>query len=75
MRALEERTERAGRAARFRILLGRTLFRLAAHVMSWDQRRRDRRWLVRLDDQALRDLGIDRATVENDSTMPFWRLR
>jgi uncharacterized protein YjiS (DUF1127 family) len=86
MRAAEERPEllhapetpcpeRAGRAARFRILLGRTRARVVEHVISWDQRRRDRRRLASLDDRMLRDIGIDRATAGSDSTSSFWRLR
>lgn len=86
MRAAEERTERPEllhppetprpkRAARFRAILRRTLVRLVEHVLSWDQRRRDRRLLASLDDGNLRDIGIDRATAESDSTTSFWRLR
>ena len=68
------RPERAGRAARFRTILGLTLVRLVEQVISWDQRRRDRRLLASLDDRSLRDIGIDRATAESDSTTSFWRL-
>lgn len=89
MRAAEDRTERpellhpletprperAGRAARFRTILGRTLVRLVEPVISWDQRRRDRRLLASLDDRALRDIGIDRTTAERDGTTSSWRLR
>jgi uncharacterized protein YjiS (DUF1127 family) len=51
------------------------LVRLVEYVIFWDQRRRDRRTLARLDERMLRDIGIDRATVEDDSTASFWRLR
>ncbi|HUN45147.1 MAG TPA: EamA family transporter [Stellaceae bacterium] len=34
-----------------------------------------RRPLARLDDRALRDLGLDRAAVDDESTASFWRLR
>lgn len=68
-------TLRPKRAARFRAILGRTLVRLVEHVISWDQCRRDRRLLASLDDGNLRDIGIDRATAESDSTTSFWRLR
>ena len=65
----------ASRAARFRIIFGRTLIRLVEGVISWDQCRRDRRLLASLDERMLRDIGIDRAAVEDDSTTSFWRSR
>ena len=88
MRATEERTERpelrhrpetprsehADRAAGFRAILGRTLIRLVEHVILWNQCRSDLRLLASFDDRMLRDIGIDRATVESDSTTSFWRL-
>ena len=67
--------ERAGRVARFRTGVARTLVRCVDRVRSWHQRRRDQRLLARLDDRSLRDIGIDRATVESDSTASFWRSR
>jgi uncharacterized protein YjiS (DUF1127 family) len=69
------RPERASAAARLRTILGRTLVRLVEQVIARDQRRRDRRLLAILDDRMLRDIGIDRATAESDSTTSFWRLR
>ncbi len=86
MRAGEERTERREllhppetprpeRAARFHTILGRTLARLVKHVISWYQGYRHRQLLVNLDDRMLRDIGIDRAAAESDSTNSFWRLR
>jgi uncharacterized protein YjiS (DUF1127 family) len=65
----------AGRTARFRAVLGGVLVRLVEGIVSWDERVRDRRRLASLDDRTLRDIGIDRAAVENDSTTGFWRLR
>jgi uncharacterized protein YjiS (DUF1127 family) len=50
------------------------LARLIDRVISWNRRARDRRQLASLDDRALRDMNIDRATVENESTMSFWRV-
>jgi len=35
---------------------------------------RDRRFLARLDDRLLRDIGLDRATVETEGPA-FWRWR
>jgi uncharacterized protein YjiS (DUF1127 family) len=86
MRAAEEHTERPellhppetpgpARGARFHTILGRRLGRLVEHVISWHRASRDRRFLAGLDDRQLRDMGIDRATVENDRSPPFWRFR
>jgi uncharacterized protein YjiS (DUF1127 family) len=44
-------------------------------VIAWHRRRPDRRRLARLDDRSLRDIGIERAAVEDESTVSFWRLR
>ena len=44
-------------------------------IASWRERYRAAQHLASLDDRALRDIGIDRATVENDSTVSFWRQR
>ena len=63
------------RAARLRIILGRALIRLVESITSWDQCRRDRQLLAILDERTLRDIGIDRAAIGDDSTMSFWRLR
>jgi len=86
MRAAEEHTERPellhlpetpgpARAARFHTILGCRLGRLVEHVISWNRGYRDRQLLASLDDRQLRDMGIDRATVENDRSPPFWRFR
>jgi uncharacterized protein YjiS (DUF1127 family) len=58
-----------------RSFLGRILNRLVSLLASWHRRRRDRRLVASLDDRALRDLGIDRSMVDNDSILPFWRQR
>jgi uncharacterized protein YjiS (DUF1127 family) len=73
--ASSQRPSRRLDVARFRPILGRTLVRLVEHVISWDQRVRDRQVLASLDDRMRRDIGIDRATAERDSTTSFWRLR
>jgi uncharacterized protein YjiS (DUF1127 family) len=67
--------ERTGRMARLRVSLARGLVRLAGRVIAWHRRRRDWRRLARLDDRSLRDIGIERAAVEDESTVSFWRLR
>jgi uncharacterized protein YjiS (DUF1127 family) len=51
------------------------MVRCVAWVRAWRKGRRDRQLLTSLDDNGLRDIGIDRAKVENESTVPFWRLR
>jgi uncharacterized protein YjiS (DUF1127 family) len=48
---------------------------LVEHVVFWDRRVRARQMLASLDDRMLRDIGIDRATAESDSTTSFWRWR
>jgi len=68
-------TPRPARAARSHTILGRRLGRLVEHVISWHRASRDRQFLAGLDDRQLRDMGIDRATVENDCSPPFWRFR
>ena len=49
--------------------------RLGEAVALWRQSSRDRHWLANLNDRALRDMGLDRATVENESPTWFGRLR
>ena len=67
--------ERTGRMVRLRSSLARGLVRLMERVIAWHRRRPDRRRLARLDDRSLRDIGIERAAVEDESTVSFWRLR
>ena len=52
-----------------------TLARLTAWIISRHAHARSRRRLADLDDRLLRDIGIDRTVVEDDSTSAFWRLR
>jgi uncharacterized protein YjiS (DUF1127 family) len=66
---------RTGRMARLRTSLAGGLVRLVEQVIAWHRRRREQRRLARLDDRSLRDIGIDRAAVEDESTVSFWRLR
>ncbi len=89
MRAADERRERparirpqaapcgdrAGHIFRFRARLGAALARLVECVISWHERVCSRRILASYDDRMLRDIGIDRAAVENESTASFWRYR
>jgi uncharacterized protein YjiS (DUF1127 family) len=48
---------------------------LIGRVASWRRQARDRQLLARQDDRMLRDIGIDRATVDRESTTASWRLR
>jgi uncharacterized protein YjiS (DUF1127 family) len=63
------------RAGRFRAILIVALVRLVEYVSARYACGRDRRLLARHDDRTLRDMGIDRATVEDESSASFWRLR
>jgi len=65
--------DRAGCIFRFRARLGAALAR--ERVIAWHERVRSRRLLASYDDRMLRDIGIDRAAVENESTASFWRYR
>jgi len=44
-------------------------------VGRWQMRARDRRLLASFDDRMLRDIGLDRASVDTESTGSFWRRR
>ena len=42
-------------------------------ILVWITVGRTRRMLATLDDRALRDLGLDRATAAEEAGKPFWR--
>lgn len=46
---------------------------LLEKVFVWVTLARSRRDLAALDDRALRDIGIDRATAAAEASKPFWR--
>jgi uncharacterized protein YjiS (DUF1127 family) len=51
------------------------LRRAVEAVLSRRRRVRDRRLLARCDARTLRDIGIDPAAVDTESTVSFWRVR
>jgi uncharacterized protein YjiS (DUF1127 family) len=55
--------------------LGRLLRPLAAGLRTWAASGRDRTYLASLDDRQLRDMGLDRRMVADESTTKYWRLR
>jgi uncharacterized protein YjiS (DUF1127 family) len=44
-------------------------------LMVWLDRIRQRRHLAELDDRLLRDIGVSRSEVHQESSRPFWRDR
>lgn len=48
---------------------------LVRWVERWHARARDRCLLAGFDERTLRDIGLDRASVDRESTTSFWRLR
>ena len=39
----------------------------------WQERSRQRRQLLELDDRLLKDIGVSRADVEREAYKPFWK--
>ena len=46
--------------------------RLEATVRLWSRRQSTRRALAKLDDHALRDIGLTPAEARQESSLPFW---
>lgn len=42
-------------------------------LLTWADRARQRRRLAQLDDYLLRDIGVSRAEVEAETSLPIWR--
>jgi len=53
--------------------LERTLVDVAGLIALWQERSRQRRALMKLDDRMLRDIGIARSEAEYEADKPFWR--
>ena len=53
--------------------LSRLLVALAVTLAGWENRRRTRAALARLDDHLLRDIGLGPARAATECTKPFWR--
>ena len=73
--AAAPRPDRAARAFRVGAILRAALSRLVESVSAWRARARGRRLLASFDDRMLRDIGIDRARVERESSSSFWHCR
>ena len=44
------------------------------HVLDWQERSAQRRQLLRLDDHALKDVGLTRSEARREASKPFWRV-
>ena len=53
--------------------LSRLLVGLALTLARWEDRRRSRRSLARLDGHMLRDIGLGASTAQTECQKPFWR--
>jgi uncharacterized protein YjiS (DUF1127 family) len=51
----------------------RAFTRFMDRVLSWEERDRQRRALLRLDDHLLRDIGVSRGAAEEEGRKAFWR--
>jgi uncharacterized protein YjiS (DUF1127 family) len=53
--------------------IDRRIGETVAQLSLWRERARSRSVLATLDDRMLRDVGIDRATADEESRTRFWR--
>ncbi len=42
-------------------------------ILTWQERAEERTHLASLDDRTLSDVGLSRADVEHEVSLPFWR--
>ncbi|SDD93471.1 DUF1127 domain-containing protein [Rhodospira trueperi] len=47
---------------------------MARLIATWHRRSRSRAQLRTIDDRLLRDIGLDRATANDEARKPFWRV-
>jgi uncharacterized protein YjiS (DUF1127 family) len=47
--------------------------KIAASLLAWYDRARQRRALLGLSDRQLQDIGISRAEADGEGDKPFWR--
>ena len=52
--------------------LGRLFLASLNHLQLWYERSRQRRYLARLDDRLLDDIGVDRSAAMEEVSKPFW---
>ena len=50
------------------------LARIVDTVAAWQKRSRDRRLLSELSEWQRRDIGLSRATLDDEVSTPFWRV-
>ena len=62
-------------AGHWRALASTWLTAAAGQLALWQERSRTRHTLLTMDDRALRDIGLDRATADHEGNLPFWRAR
>jgi len=60
-------------AARLVAVIGGGIGGVLDRVLGWQERHRQRRELLSLDDHLLKDIGITRVEAENEGYKPFWR--
>ena len=46
---------------------------LVSTLLTWQERAEQRRHLAELDSRLLKDMGLSRADVWRESSIPFWR--
>ncbi|GAB4358908.1 MAG: hypothetical protein Kow006_27670 [Gammaproteobacteria bacterium] len=53
--------------------IAKTLREIWLTVERWQERAKERRALLALDDRLLRDIGLSRADALREGSKPFWR--
>jgi uncharacterized protein YjiS (DUF1127 family) len=52
----------------------RALLKMVDAYLAWDEVRRQRRALLALSDDMLKDIGISRSQAEAEGSKPFWQV-